>query len=357
MTLLERQLAASVLEVQRRKHDDIDEWLDATPVPPKRLRRKKMANGESTAIVVHRDVSGPLEFTPEQRAMIRDTYANGASEKEFQVLLEVARVRRLNPLLRQIHFVQRWNPDLGRMVWVPQVSIDGMRAVAERTGKYDGQDEPIYEREGGKLVSATVKVYRKDWSRPAVGKAYWNEYVQKKKDGSPTRAWREMPHIMLAKCAEALAIRKAFPEDAGGLYTDEEMQQADNGHHGQRLENSPTAMPGDDESPRENEDFEKVMKLLVATEETLQKANPVTYDMLVTIRSVIGGRDKPPTSMTQTMSELNQSDAISPGQKKELGKLWNRIDRQVKRYEAIVSAPGPESSFEDEDEREPGQEG
>ena len=89
---------------------------------------------ERPALVVHRDVSAPLEFTPQQCAMIRDTFANGASEKEFQVLLEVAKVRRLNPLLKQVHFVKRKNKQLGRDVWSVQVSIDGLRAIAEDDG-------------------------------------------------------------------------------------------------------------------------------------------------------------------------------------------------------------------------------
>lgn len=165
-----------------------------------------------------------LEFTDEQRQMIRDTFANGATDDEFAVLMEIARARRLNPLLRQIHFVSRYDRDKGRMVWSCQVSIDGMRALAERSGMYDGQDEPVFVEREGLIEQVKVKVYRKDWSRPAVGVAYWDEYVQKTKDGRPTAFWSRMPHTMLAKCAEALALRKAFPEDTSGLYVPEEMR-------------------------------------------------------------------------------------------------------------------------------------
>jgi len=165
-----------------------------------------------------------LEFTPEQRQMIRNSFASGANESEFAVLMEVARARNLNPLLGQIHFVKRWTQERGE-VWSHQVSIDGFRAIAERTGKYDGQDEPEFEYDEGarnpKL--ARVRVYRKDWKRPAVGVAHFTEYAQYKKDGSLTRMWATKPHIMLAKCAEALAFRKAFPEDTSGLYAPEEM--------------------------------------------------------------------------------------------------------------------------------------
>ena len=169
-----------------------------------------------------------LLFTEEQRRMIRDTYANGASDEEFAVLMEIAKARRLNPLLKQIHFVSRYDSQKQRSVWACQVSIDGLRAIAERTGLYAGQDEPVFVEQDGKLTCAKVAVWRKDWQRPAVGVAYWSEYVQTTRDGKPTRFWQQMPHVMLSKVAESAALRKAFPEDMSELYTPEEMGQADN---------------------------------------------------------------------------------------------------------------------------------
>lgn len=175
------------------------------------------------ATLVRREVA-PLEFTPEQQQLIRDTFANGATNAEFAVLMEVARARRLNPLLRQIFFVKRYDKMKAREVWSTQISIDGLRAVAERTGLYAGQDEPEYVYdEKGKLRCCKVRIYRKDWPRPAVGVAYWAEYVQTTRGGEVTQFWNRMPHVMLAKCAESLGFRKAFPEDTAGLYTPEEM--------------------------------------------------------------------------------------------------------------------------------------
>jgi phage recombination protein Bet len=139
--------------------------------------------------------------------------------------MEVAKARGLNPLLRQIYFVKRYDTQKRCEVWSTQISIDGLRAVSERTGIYAGQDEPEFTEKDGKLVCCKVKVYRKDWQRPAVGVAYFSEYAQSKKEGGLTKFWAEKPHVMLAKCAEALAIRKAFPEDTGGLYVAEEMGQ------------------------------------------------------------------------------------------------------------------------------------
>jgi len=174
----------------------------------------------------------PMEFTDAQRQLIRDAYASGASDDEFAVLMEIARARRLNPLLRQIHFVSRWDNDKHRGVWSAQVSIDGLRAIAERTGLYVGQDEPEFvENPDGTIKLCRVRVWRRDWPRPAVGLAYWAEYCQMARDRTtgkqrPTAMWSRMPHVMISKCAESLALRKAFPEDMSGLYTGEEMGNA-----------------------------------------------------------------------------------------------------------------------------------
>lgn len=166
-------------------------------------------------------------FTPSQEKMIRDSFLNGATREEATVLMELARVRRLNPITGQIHFVAR-NTKAGKK-WSSQVGIDGFRVIAERTGKYDGQDEPEFERSAdGMPTVCRVRVYRKDWGRPAVGVAHFTEYAQTDFNGKLTKMWESKPHIMLAKCAEALALRKAFPDDLSGLYTPDEMAQADN---------------------------------------------------------------------------------------------------------------------------------
>jgi phage recombination protein Bet len=167
-------------------------------------------------------------FTTDQLQMIRTSFLSGASEQEAGVLLELARLRRLNPITRQIHFVKRWDGQKRCEVWAAQVGIDGFRAIAERTGLYDGQDEAEFEYDAkGGLKLARVRVYRKDWSRPAVGVAHYAEYVQLTKDGKPTHMWGSKVHVMLGKCAEAIALRKAFPEDTSGLYSPEEMPEAE----------------------------------------------------------------------------------------------------------------------------------
>jgi hypothetical protein len=112
-----------------------------------------------------------------------------------------------------------------------QTGIDGYRLIAERTGKYSPGKEPVFQYDqNNKLRSATafVKKMTDDgtWHEVAAT-AFFHEYCQKKKDGSPTQFWLNMGHTMIAKCAEALALRKAFPGDLSGVYTEDEMKQAE----------------------------------------------------------------------------------------------------------------------------------
>lgn len=186
-------------------------------------------SGEERGIKVSNIVVSRLEFTEDQEQMIRRMYAGDATAEEFGGLMEIAKVRKLNPLLRHIHFVKR-SAKVGNKyedVWSCQASIDGLRVIAERTGKYNGQGMPEFVTtivgDKERPVLCRVAVYRKDWDHPVIGEARYEEYVQKKSDGTVTKFWKEKPFIMLAKCAEAIALRKAFPEDAGGLYTADEM--------------------------------------------------------------------------------------------------------------------------------------
>jgi phage recombination protein Bet len=160
-----------------------------------------------------------IEFTPEQIDLVRKQIAPQANPDELRLFLYQCRRTGLDPLTRQIYCIHRG----GKMTI--QTSIDGFRVIAERSGTYAGQDEPIWEEEGGKIKKCTVRVYRfaTDGQRycAGVGVAYWDEYAQ---PNSPM--WTKLKHTMISKCAEALALRKAFPQDLSGLYTGDEMQQA-----------------------------------------------------------------------------------------------------------------------------------
>jgi len=167
----------------------------------------------------------------EEIDLIRHTVAVGATDSELKLFLYQATKRGLDPLARQIHFIKRkrYNPETERYeeVGTIQTGIDGFRVVADRTGKRSGISRGAIRNDKGELTGAWAEVYRSDWQHPAREEVSLKEYCQKKKDGSPMGLWATMPETMIKKVAESAALRMAFPEDLSGIYTHDEMQQAD----------------------------------------------------------------------------------------------------------------------------------
>jgi phage recombination protein Bet len=175
-------------------------------------------------------VQSKIDWTPEQVQLIKDTICRESTNDEFKLFLYTARRTGLDPLSRQIHAVKRWDSNLQKNVMSIQTGIDGYRVIAERSGQYAGVDEPKFGyNKDNVLESATVTVYRIIQGQRVgfTATAFFEEYVQLKKDGKPNSFWSRMPRGQLSKCAESLALRKAFPNDLSGIYTHEEMQQAD----------------------------------------------------------------------------------------------------------------------------------
>lgn len=173
----------------------------------------------------------PEMFNPKHLQLIKDSYFKGSSNEEFELFIHVCKRTGLDPAFKQIHPVPRWDNKLKRNTLTFQVGIDGFRLIAERTGRYAPGRQPTYEYDKeGKLMSATAYVKKQTadgtWHEIAAT-AFYKEYVQRTKDGKIMGMWAQMEHNQLAKCAESLALRKAFPGDLSGLYTKEEMDQAD----------------------------------------------------------------------------------------------------------------------------------
>ena len=175
-------------------------------------------------VVALRNQNTPLNqtFNDDQVKLIKSTIAKGATDDELQLFLYQAQKTGLDPLARQIHFVKR----AGQMTI--QTAIDGFRAIAARTGQHAGTSDGIFEVQKGIDRPSKATVVVKKIVQGIVSEfsatARWDEYFPGEKQGF---MWKKMPYTMLEKCAEAKALRKAFPEDLSGIYTNDEMQQAD----------------------------------------------------------------------------------------------------------------------------------
>jgi phage recombination protein Bet len=152
------------------------------------------------------------DWTREQVEVIKQTVAKGASDAQLALFLQTCKSRGLDPFVKQVYFT-------------PQgiiVSIDGLRAIAERTGTYaPGPTRFEYDANGG-LVAAFVTVRKMvagQWF-DLEESAYYEEY----KGSSPI--WRSKPRVMLSKCAEARALRRGWSSELSGLYESSELDQS-----------------------------------------------------------------------------------------------------------------------------------
>lgn len=191
-----------------------------------------------------RPTAAATVWTDEQKDLVKRTVCKGATDDELAMFMYVATKTGLDPFLRQIHSVPRrekgddgkWT--IGRSI---QVGIDGLRLVADRSGRYaPGREPEFVYNTAGKLEKATAFVRKLTndgtWHDVAAS-AHFDEYVQmravwegeKKVGQEPNRMWAEKEHVMLAKCAEALALRRGFPAETSGLYIHEEMIELDAG--------------------------------------------------------------------------------------------------------------------------------
>lgn len=197
-----------------------------------------------------------IDFNKPQLQTIRAMCARDCNALEFDAFMEMCRMRGLNPLLKHIYAMVLHKDKADKRQLVIIVSVDGQRVIANRTKNYRPDDRPprfeidpdiktdpvasLLNPAG--LVSSEVAVYtfsHGGWF-PVPQVAYWEEFAPYEEEWAdlpsgkrgrtgrlflkPT--WRKMPRIMLAKVAEMQALRKAFPDDFGGLYGEEEMERA-----------------------------------------------------------------------------------------------------------------------------------
>lgn len=179
-----------------------------------------------------------IDFSNDQIKVIKATLLDTADTKfnndELQLFLYQCKRTKLDPFTRQIYATK--NKKTGKISI--QTTIDGFRVIAERSKVYAGQTKPIwFDNDGNKFnvwpnakglpYACEVGVLRHDFKEPVYAVAIFDEYAQTNYDKSLSFMWAKMPALMISKVAEALALRKAFPNDLSGIYSQEEMQQQD----------------------------------------------------------------------------------------------------------------------------------
>lgn len=176
------------------------------------------------AVVPAKPVSAAVLWSYDERTLIKDQIAKGCTDLELELFAKVCQRTGLDPFARQIYAIKR-----GDKMTI-QTGIDGYRLSAARSGDYAGSDDVEFDTEDAEHPNwARATVYRivHGQRAPFTAKARWSEYHQEDSKGNLTSMWKKFPYLMLGKCAEALALRKAFPAELSGMYTDEEMSQAD----------------------------------------------------------------------------------------------------------------------------------
>jgi phage recombination protein Bet len=158
----------------------------------------------------------PATLTPE---LVKQRVCPEATDQEIFLFLQIAKSCNLNPFLNQIYLVK-----YGGQKATILTSYNVYLQRAERSGSYGGLETSTLGSVATNDLRAVVKVFRKDWEKPLVHEVWYEEYVQKTKEGNPNRFWKEKPRTMIVKVAISQAFRLAFPLDFEGMpYTQDEM--------------------------------------------------------------------------------------------------------------------------------------
>ena len=168
--------------------------------------------------------------------LVKQQIARGATDIELRYFVNVCNRMGLDPFSRQIWAIKRWDSSLGNYAMGIQVGIDGFRHTANRTGLYGGQIGPVWCGQDGVWkdiwlsdeppFAAKVGIIRTDFKEPIYAIAKYSAMVQLTKEKKPNAFWTKMPDHMLAKCAEAQAIRKCFGSEFVGVFSEDETAMA-----------------------------------------------------------------------------------------------------------------------------------
>lgn len=266
---------------------------------------------------------GQTEFTPVQRAALAQIGVADATDADLAVFLHYAQRTGLDPFSRQIYMIKREGKQ------TIQTGIDGFRLIAQRTGKYRGKVSTEWCGPDGEWrdvwlgglnnppFAARVSVKHADHDLPDSATCIFDEFVGRKFNGEVNRMWETKPATMLAKCSESGALRAAFPNDLGGMYTDDEMMAADNPQPGPRLPNTVDGTVTDAAAPNPNSiDWDAMIAERVAVIDTdATAAHAALRSLLAQARQMIPAQGATLNKIAKAMQEAKNkipADAPAP---------------------------------------------
>jgi hypothetical protein len=183
-------------------------------------------------------------------ALLKRTVAKGTSDDEFAMFLWVCRNHQVDPVVGEVYCIMRWDSKRdvvgqdennrpiyqGGMKMTIQMGIGGLRGLAARKHKdYGSTDDPVWtfgdrKTPAGKKIpdSVSVAVWKKGAQRPTKATIFWDEFAPRTLQTEPFKHdfWNHSPANQLAKCCEAQALRKSYP-DLNNIYIPEEMARRD----------------------------------------------------------------------------------------------------------------------------------
>jgi phage recombination protein Bet len=320
-----------------------------------------MTDASALTTVATAEILSAAQLSRQHVEILKRTVAQGTTDEELQLFLHVCRRTGLDPFARQIYAVKR----AGKMTI--QTSIDGFRLIAERTGKYTGQIGPLWA--GTDLAwtevwtkdrppyVAKIGILRSDFTEPLWAIAKWAEYVPQ---SGQDHMWKKMPAHMLGKVAEALALRRAFPQELSGLYGEEEVQAPIiESNEEQRLMARVTGFKGILQAATSADELDAKWNAAEAFRESVHDANPeAAEDLNVTYRTCREALTYAKTANAKVKCDGNHAgphcgdpqcwnDApASPASAPTTGKAEKSIEERIASLKAALRAAGTTEAAE-----------
>ena len=284
----------------------------------------------STALTVQQGGAVSIRdgFTEEQISLVKTTIMPGASTSELELFLMQCKRTGLDPFMKQIYSISRSTKQKDgsyKDVFQTQISIDGFRVIAERSGEYCGQTIPLFCGDDGIWKDVWLEskppracklgIYRKGFSEPLYRVALWENYAQLNYKGELAPMWKKMPANQLAKCCEALGLRAAFPNDLGGLHTPDEAAAV---AYVNNVEDSET---GEITKPTPNKGIDSLLDRLPPDQDTVDTTSA-------------------PLSVTENAQTTEQAETPEPAPEERITSIKNKLTELKWTKQVVIDTLG-----------------